>query len=83
MLSNKLFNPIRFLLPSNFVKALSTIPSISETSDALEYVEETERKLVNTLPLASSDQEPNKAPKLDRNGVRFYLSLSLFNPMCY
>jgi len=79
MLSNKLFNPIRVLRPSDFAKALSTLPSISETSEALEYVGETERKLVTTIPLASLEEEPRKAPKLDRNG-NLWLTYSIVGP---
>ena len=51
MLSNKLFNPIRVLRPSDFAKALSTLPSISEISEALEYVGETDKKLVTTVSI--------------------------------
>ena len=73
MYSNKFVKCVQ-ILPSVFqtpfqARAISSLPSLSEATEAVEHIGDAEKKLNASLSLESLDVDSFPPPKLDKNGV--------------
>ena len=66
MFANNLVKCVHSPYPA---RALSSLPSLSEATEAVEHIGDAEQRLNASLSLESLDMDSFPSPKLDKNGV--------------
>ena len=87
MFANKLVKCVQ-ILPRVFhspypAPALSSLPSLSEATEAVEHIGDAEQRLNASLSLESVDMDSFPPPKLDKNGVSKSCLFKLDFCCCY